>query len=110
VFGLRDFERNELGFRAQFKETLNQVFSNQVPPNRQTKEYMLIDGSAIVTSTTRILSDREKRKAAASCYSNGEVMITTSPIIQRIEHVKTHRNLKLKSQALSFNQRLGSST
>lgn len=34
VFGLRDFERNELGFRAQFKETLNQVFTNQVPPNK----------------------------------------------------------------------------
>lgn len=79
-----------------------------MPPTKQTKEYLILDGEAIVTSTTRLLTDRDKRKAA-SYLQNGEVQITTSPIVQRIEHVKTHRNLKLKSKALSFNTRLGAS-
>jgi hypothetical protein len=45
---MRAFEKDELDFRNQFKQNIGIVFSKQLPKDRETKNYLLLDGSGVV--------------------------------------------------------------
>ena len=67
-----------------------------MPESLQNPNFILLNGTAIVQTTKSLIKDRDVFKETPY-LANGNVQITTNPIIKRIEHTKEHKKIHLKS-------------
>ncbi len=59
VNAIKAYEKDEHSFREQFKSNALEVFNGDLPQNRETKKYLLLEGQAMSQITAKILKNQQ---------------------------------------------------
>jgi len=57
VKAIKAYERDEHQFREQFKDNTQAVFNQDLPSNRQSNRYLILEGQAVVQMTAKTLKN-----------------------------------------------------
>ena len=84
VRAIKAYERDEHAFREQMKANTGQVFNKDMPKDRETKRYVILEGQAVVQMAAKTLkSQQDPYKHFNITLPADKVVLTSQASLER---------------------------